>query len=1002
MNCNSSTWGQGCEPGWAASTLGTFNVTSDYIPARATEPLPCCDGFFCPRGLSCMITCPLGAYCPSATLNEATGLCDPYGYPSTQLNAAVQLNILTQCGGADIWADVTTSKTIFCPAGMYCPTSIEANNCSSGHYCRLGSTYQSSCSHLTSCSDENLVQENLTAVGGLIIVVLTMTLLAVFTCSDWLMDIRKRRKTKARQVAQQQAREHISSLERWKQAKETAKRGATHLTRKLSRSLSSRMRRPSYSMDISQNLSMYGIMPQLNDPEHMGIAINIINENGSMTGFPLNVPLVPYLGDSSDALDLYAPMPIPPVEIPEADESVRKSKDWKSKGKQSPAHTNPTRDSQSEIFAYAYGQLEKERAFGLKQESPTLQETDGYPGQVIGKMRPPIELTFVDLSLYLLGSGKKILSNVTGKFSPGRITAVMGPSGAGKTTFLNALAGKVSHSRLTGVVFINGKPGSIQSYKRIIGFVPQDDIVHGSLTVEENLWFSASYRLPVDMPKCDRVLVVERIIAALGLGAIRDSRVGTVEKRGISGGQRKRVNVGLEMVMEPSLLILDEPTSGLDSTSSRLVLQALRREANVGVNVGVVLHQPSYGLFKMFDDVMFLAKGGRTVYVGPVDEVEEYFVGLGLVVPERINPPDHYMDVLEGIVTPSDQPDFNAKSLPVLWMIHKGYNIPAELMATAADLQADLGRRDRRRSKEPTKLVEKTTTFAQEVLEDLQIFVATRLHMLRTAITKVEEKSGRQTPGAYAQFAIIFRRVAKQRFRESRIQFQDYIILLMAGACVGVLSNMDDTNLGAGGYFYTLIALALLVMIASLRTFSQDKLQFWRESASGINRVAYFVAKDMVDLFNVIIKPLIYLSMFYFFSNPRSTFISNFIVTMVLVYCVTGIAYICAILLQPAPAQLWSVFLPILATLIVAAKRTGFLHSLTYLSYARYANEAYVIANAQRYKGVWLITRCAVLNSQGYRLGDWTLCLVILALYGAVARIVALLCLFFSDRSRQK
>jgi ABC-type multidrug transport system ATPase subunit len=96
------------------------------------------------------------------------------------------------------------------------------------------------------------------------------------------------------------------------------------------------------------------------------------------------------------------------------------------------------------------------------------------------------------------------------------------------------------------------------------------------------------------MSKCDRVLVVERIIAALGLGPIRDSQVGTVEKRGISGGQRKRVNVGLEMVMEPSLLILDEPTSGLDSTSSRLVLQALRREASMGVNVGVVLHQPRY------------------------------------------------------------------------------------------------------------------------------------------------------------------------------------------------------------------------------------------------------------------------------------------------------------------------------------------------------------------------------------------------------------------------
>jgi len=94
------------------------------------------------------------------------------------------------------------------------------------------------------------------------------------------------------------------------------------------------------------------------------------------------------------------------------------------------------------------------------------------------------------------------------------------------------------------------------------------------------------------MPKEDEVLVVERVIEALGLQSVRDSLVGTVEKRGISGGQRKRVNVGLELVMEPSLLFLDEPTSGLDSTSSLLLLKALRREALAGVNICMVLHQP--------------------------------------------------------------------------------------------------------------------------------------------------------------------------------------------------------------------------------------------------------------------------------------------------------------------------------------------------------------------------------------------------------------------------
>jgi hypothetical protein len=99
---------------------------------------------------------------------------------------------------------------------------------------------------------------------------------------------------------------------------------------------------------------------------------------------------------------------------------------------------------------------------------------------------------------------------------------------------------------------------------------------------------------------------------------------------------------------------------------------------------------------------------------------------------------------------------------------------------------------------------------------------------------------------------------------------------------------------------------ALLSMIAALRTFSVDKLQFWRESASGINRTAFFLAKDVVDLFNVGLKPLIYLSMFYFLSTPRSTFLDNYIVTLVLVYCVTGISYIVAILFEPVPAQLVS------------------------------------------------------------------------------------------------
>lgn len=227
-----------------------------------------------------------------------------------------------------------------------------------------------------------------------------------------------------------------------------------------------------------------------------------ISEDDSFhaASIPLSPAPLDTLTESSDEGDLYAPNPAPPVVIPDfpvpddndsvrksKDGSLRKSKDGKAK---KPSTVSEIRQSQSQIFAYAYGQIEKEKVFG----SQDLEGGIEYGTQMITKMRPPIELSFVDLSLFLKGSGKKILSNVTGKLSPGRVTAVMGPSGAGKTTFLNALAGKATHSRTTGAVFINDKPDSIQSYKSIIGFVPQDDIVHGNLTVEENLWFSASYR----------------------------------------------------------------------------------------------------------------------------------------------------------------------------------------------------------------------------------------------------------------------------------------------------------------------------------------------------------------------------------------------------------------------------------------------------------------------------------------------------------------------------
>ncbi|KAL0309701.1 UNVERIFIED_CONTAM: ABC transporter G family member 28 [Sesamum radiatum] len=557
--------------------------------------------------------------------------------------------------------------------------------------------------------------------------------------------------------------------------------------------------------------------------------------------------------------------------------------------------------TKSQIFKYAYGQLEKEKAMEQKQKL-TFSGVISMATDAEMKTRPSLEVAFKDLTITLMNKNKHLMRRVTGKILPGRISAVMGPSGAGKTTFLSAVAGKIRGCHISGSILINGKPDSIHCYKKIVGFVPQDDIVHGNLTVEENLRFSARCRLSEDIQKADKVLVVERVIESLGLQAVRDSLVGTVERRGISGGQKKRVNVGLEMVMEPSLLILDEPTSGLDSASSSLLIRALRREALEGVNICMVVHQPSYTLYKMFDDLILLAKGGLTVYHGPVKKVEEYFASFGVNVPDRVNPPDHFIDILEGIVKPSG--GLTAEQLPVRWMLHNGYPVPPDMLQYCDEIASGSGGVSATKGA-PTP----EASFAGSELKDKEDHSQHRFF-------KPDDLSNRRTPGVLKQYRYFLGRNGKQRLREAKLQAADYLILLLAGACLGTLSKVKDDTFGYFGYMYTVIAVSLLCKISALRSFSQDKLEYLRENDSGMSSLAYFLSKDTVDHFNTVIKPVVFLSMFYSFSNPRSTFLENYAVLFCLIYCVTGVAYIFAILLQPAQAQLWCVLLPVVLTLI--------------------------------------------------------------------------------------
>lgn len=185
----------------------------------------------------------------------------------------------------------------------------------------------------------------------------------------------------------------------------------------------------------------------------------------------------------------------------------------------------------------------------------------------------PTSLTFDQLGLKLR-NGTEILKGVSGHIKAGQLTAVMGPSGCGKSTFLNVLCGKATYGRMTGSIRVNGVETPISRLKSVMGFVPQEDVMHSDLTVYENLYYSAMLRLPRSMPHDQKKRIVDETIRMLGLDAIRHSVVGNVEKRGISGGQRKRVNIGMEIVSWPTLLFMDEPSRMTRQQALRSTLRA--------------------------------------------------------------------------------------------------------------------------------------------------------------------------------------------------------------------------------------------------------------------------------------------------------------------------------------------------------------------------------------------------------------------------------------------
>jgi len=272
----------------------------------------------------------------------------------------------------------------------------------------------------------------------------------------------------------------------------------------------------------------------------------------------------------------------------------------------------------------------------------------------------PVTVDFSGINYSIkTGKGEKsktklILNNLSGKLEPGTMTAIMGPTGSGKTSLLNVLANRMPVTKgaeLRGSLLVNrgavNDPLWARRFGRLSAYVMQEDAMNAFLTVRETLGLAAAFQLPPSVTAEERGQLVNATIAELGLNKVADTVVGDAKHRGVSGGEKKRANIGIELIKNPSALFLDEPTSGLDSFQAQSVMTCMARLAQAaGRTVCASIHQPRSSIFALFDQ-LYLISEGQCMYSGKASLAVDYFtrVDPSYACPPQFNPADWFLDL---------------------------------------------------------------------------------------------------------------------------------------------------------------------------------------------------------------------------------------------------------------------------------------------------------------------------------------------------------------------
>jgi ABC-type multidrug transport system ATPase subunit/ABC-type multidrug transport system permease subunit len=463
-----------------------------------------------------------------------------------------------------------------------------------------------------------------------------------------------------------------------------------------------------------------------------------------------------------------------------------------------------------------------------------------------------------------LSNGRQIiLNNVSTTIVPYKLSAIMGPSGSGKTSLLSVASNLTKSGDLinNSCIKVNGEEGTIP--KNLVGIVWQDDLLFSNLSVTENLYFAARLKTSKDISDDQVRINVTETMSELGLLHIQDSIVGSPlgPVRGISGGERKRVSVGIEMVERPSLLLLDEPTSGLDATTAYSLIYTLKELTKKGHSIAVVIHQPRTTIYNLFDNLLLLSKG-YMIYNGHPTNARQYLESCPTI--ERLPAETGIADWIMDVVTTDENlgTDKEKRHLPKRWELlsdieQKQYNKPFLHGSDEKQLQQSNSNSD--------DDDEETGTLTKE---------ERRLSSLREL-----NMVPKYAIGFWKQLSLVTYRTVKQQ-RGERITTAALIVQVAYLFCTALFwwripnttSRIFEKN---SLFFFILIAQANGIVISAVTVFQRERTLLHRERAKKLYRVSsFFLAKTISDMSNNVFLAFVYGCIAYWTAGYRASFVA--------------------------------------------------------------------------------------------------------------------------------